>query len=137
MCKISKEIKKQEAIQRMKALRIFPETIKQFRMYDIVSCSEPPLGGNYWLSDEQQKVVEEFEAEHNALVYFIVSSFTEFGRLDSLLYVSDYEEEWEMDRADIRDGYPMSYVYNYDVPWFSEFGSIAVRGIAGGLVRVG
>ena len=137
MCNVSKENKKQEAIKRMKALGIFPETIKQFRFDDLVSCSEPPLGGNYWLSDEQKKVVEEFEAEHNALVYFIVSSFTEFGKLDSLLYVSDYEEEWKMDRDDIKDGYPMTYVHNYDDPWCSEFGRIAVKKMAGGLVRVG
>ena len=134
---VSIEKKKEEAIKRMKSLKIYPETIKQFKTYGLVSCSEPPIGGNYWLDDEQKKVVEEFEREHDALVYFVVSSFTEFGKLDALLYVSDYEEEWEMDNEDIKDGYPLSYVHNYDGPWCSEFGSIAVKGISGGLVRVG
>lgn len=132
---VSMEKKKQEAIQRMKALGIYSATIKQFKG-GMVSYSEPPLGANYWLDEEQLKIVKGFEEEHNALVYFIVRSYTEFGNLDALLYISDYEEEWEMDREDINDGYAVAYVYNYDVPYFSEMGSIAVQGRFGGLVRI-
>ena len=130
------DIKKQEAMNRMKTLKIFPQTIKQFKG-GMVSYSEPPLGANYWLDDEQKRIVKEFEEEHNTLVYFVIRSYTEFGKLDSMLYVSDYEEEWEMDRDDIQDGYAVAYVYNYDIPEYSEFGSIAVRERFGGLVRVG
>lgn len=133
---VSIEKKKQEAINRMKALGIFPETIKQFKG-GMVSYSEPPLGANYWLDDDQKKIVKGFEEEHNALVYFVIRSYTEFGKMDSLLYVCDYEEEWEMDREDINSGYVMVYTYVYDVPYFSEIGSIAVQGRFGGLVRVG
>ena len=133
---VSIEIKKQEAINRMKALGIFSETIKQFKGGQ-VSYSEPHLGANYWLDEEQEKIVKEFEEEYNALVYFVIRSYTEFGKLDALLYVSDYEEEWEMDREDIQDGYAIAYVYNYDIPDFSEIGSIAVQGKFGGLVRIG
>ena len=129
------EIKKQEAIQRMKVLGIFPQTIKQFKGGQ-VSYSEPPLGANYWVNEEQEKIIKQFEAEHDALVYFVIRSYTEFGKLDALLYVSDYEEEWDMDREDIGDGYAMAYVYNYDIPDFSELGSIGVKERFGGLVRV-
>lgn len=129
------EVKKQEAIERMKTLGIFPQTIKQFKGGQ-VSYSEPPLGANYWLDEDQEKIVREFEEEHNALVYFVIRSYTELGKLDALLYVSDYEEEWEMDREDISEGYALAYVYNYDVPYFSEIGSIGVRERFGGLVRV-
>ena len=133
---VSIEKKKQEAINRMKALGIFAETIKQFKGGQI-SYSEPPLGANYWLNEEQEKIVKDFEEEHNALVYFAVRSYTEFGKLDAFLYVSDYEEEWEMDIEDIYDGYALAYVYNYDDPYCSEIGSIAVKGRFGGLVRIG
>lgn len=133
---ISIEKKKQEAINRMKALGIFSETIKQFKGGQ-VSYSEPPLGANYWLDEDQEKIVKDFEEEHNALVYFVIRSYTEFGKLDALLYVSDYEEEWEMDMEDIYDEYALAYVYNYDDPYCSEIGSIAVRGRFGGLVRIG
>lgn len=133
---ISIEIKKQEAIQRMKALGIFSQTIKQFKS-GLVSYSEPPMGANYWVDDDQKKIIKEFEEENNALVYFVIRSYTEFGKLDAFLYVSDYEEEWEMDRADISDDYALAYVYNYDIPEYSEFGSVVVQNRFGGLVRVG
>jgi hypothetical protein len=132
---ISIEIKKQEAIQRMKALGIFSQTIKQFKS-GLVSYSEPPMGANYWVDDDQKKIIKEFEEENNALVYFVIRSYTEFGKLDAFLYVSDYEEEWEMDRADISDDYAVAYVYNYDIPEYSEIGSIGVQNRFGGLVRV-
>lgn len=128
------EIKKQEAINRMKTLGIFPQTIKQFKGGQ-VSYSEP-TGANYWADEDQERIIKEFEEKYNALVYFVIRSYTEFGKMDALLYVSDYSEEWDMDREDINDGYVMAYVYNYDVPDFSEFGSIGVQERFGGLVRV-
>ena len=130
---VSMENKKIEAIKRMKALKIFNQTIKQFEKENLVSYSEPPMGANYWLDEEQEKLVKAFEEEYNALVYFVVRSYTVFGKLDAFLYVSDYEEEWEMDNE---DGYAMSYVHNYDMPDCSEFGSIGVQERFGGLVRI-
>lgn len=129
------ENKKQEAIQRMQVLGIYPQTIRDFKDGQI-SYSEP-TGIIYWLDKEQEKIVKEFEEEHNALVYFGIRSYTKFGQLDAFLYVSDYAEEWEMDHDDISDGYAVAYVYNYDAPYFSEIGSIAIRERFGGLVRVG
>lgn len=134
--KVSKENKKKEAIKRMKALGIYSESIKQFER-GMVSYSEPPMGANYWLDDEQKAIIKEFEEEYDALVYFGMRSYTEFGKLDSFLYISDDEEEWFMDNADIQEGYAVAYVYNHDVPEYSEIGSIAVRERFGGLVRVG
>ena len=134
--KVSKENKKKEALQRMKALGIYSESIKQFER-GMVSYSEPPMGANYWLDDEQNAIIKKFEEEYNALVYFGIRSYTEFGKLDSFLYISDDEEEWFMDNADIQEGYAVAYVYNHDVPEYSEIGSIAVRERFGGLVRVG
>ena len=133
---VSMEIKKEEALKRMKALGIISQTIQQFKKENLVSCSEPPIGANYWLDDEQKALVEQFEKEHNALVYFVVRSYTSFGKMDALLFVSDYDEEWEMDNDDIKDGYVMSYVHNYDMPDCSEFGSIVVEKRFGGLIRV-
>lgn len=49
------------------------------------------------------------------------------GEMESYLYVSDYPEEWEMDRADISYGQQCVYVYNADYPDFSEFGSIGIE----------
>ena len=135
--KVTREKKKEEAIKRMKALGIINDAINQFKKDDIIMVSEPPLGGLYWLEDDEKKMVKEFEEENNALVYMIVRAFTQFGKMDSLLFISDYEEEWEMDMEDIADGYVLSYTKNYDAPWCSEMGSIVVKSVGGGLLRVG
>lgn len=132
---ISREKKKEEAIQRMKELGIINGAIKQFKDDDIVMVSEPPIGGLYWLDDEQKKIVDDFEKENDALVFMVVKAFTNFGNMLSLLFISDYEEEWEMDRDDIKDDIVMSYTINETAPELSEFGSIGVKRVGGGLIR--
>lgn len=133
---ISFEEKKQEAVDRMKLWGIFGQTIQQFRRQGLVSVSEPPMGAFYWVDEEERKRLDEFEKEHNALVYMVVRSFTQFGTLDAYLYVSDYKEEWPQDRTDIKEGQQCCYVYNQNDEWCSEFGSVGLELTpAGGLKR--
>ena len=134
---ITKEEKKKEAIKRMKELDIIPDAIKQFTNSNTLMVSEPPFGGLYWLDKEQKEMVRKFEEEYNALVYMVVRSHTQFGMTDSLLYISDYKEEWEMDRIDLKNNFVMTYSINHDNPIFSEFGSIIVKQTCGGLIRIG
>ena len=134
--KVSREIKKEEAIKRMRAMHIIPDAIKQFKNDDVVMVSEPPFGGLYWLNDEEKKMVHEFEQENNALVYLVVRSFTNLGIMDNIFYVSDYQDEWEMENEDLKDHYAFVYVVNHDMPDFSEFGSIAWKSVGGGVLRV-
>ena len=134
---IDVEIKKKEAVERMKLLGIFEPTIEQFRDEGLVSISEPPLGAFYWAEGEDLERIREFEKEHNALVYVVVRSFTSLGKMDSYLFVSDDTEEWEGDRMGCKDGEVFAYVYNHDIPSYSEFGYIGVkRTVAAGLARV-
>lgn len=130
---ISREEKKTEAIARMRAWGIYPPIVKQFEKEDLVSESAPPLGACYWLNEEQLARVREFEEKNNALVYHVIHSFTNIGEMESYLFVSDYPEEWDIDRSDIKDGQQLAYVYNHDMPGCSEFGSIgvAITGAAG------
>lgn len=130
---ISREEKKIEALARMKSWGIYPPIVKQFEEDDQISESAPPLGACYWLDEEQMARVREFEERNNALVYHVIHSFTNIGEMESFLYVSDYPEEWEQDRADIKDGQQLVYVFNKDMPDCSEFGSIgvAITGAAG------
>ena len=134
--KISREIKKEEAIKRMKAMNIYSDAIKQFKNADIVMVSEPPLGGLFWLNDEEKEMVSKFEQENNALVYLVVRSFTNLGTMDNIFYVSDYQDEWEMDNADLNENYACVYVINHDMPDCSEFGTIAWKNVSGGILRV-
>lgn len=139
---ISREIKKEEAIKRMKGLWLFAPCIKAYKDRNEVQLSEP-TGGLYEFSRDTEltEKIREFENKNNALVYHVVhspSNFSgEFMDMYSFLFVSDYEEEWEMENEDIKDGYVFTYTWNKTVDYFSEFGSIAVKGMFGGLVRIG
>ena len=132
--KVTMEEKKTEALERMKMLNLYPNIIREFEKENILNMSES-IGYLYWLTDEQQQYVSEFESEHDYLVYHVIHSFTEFGELLTFLYVSDSKDEWDFDRADLKDGYACAYVKNLDEDAFSEFGSIAFKQQFGGLVR--
>lgn len=124
---ISIEEKKAEAVARMKALGIFPQTIKQFEKEGYVSISEPPFGAFYWAEGEDLRRIREFEECQNALVYVVIRAFTEFGKMDSYLFVSDYREEWESDRVGCETGEVLAYCYNHDMPDCSEMGYIGIE----------
>ena len=137
---VSREIKKVEAIKRMKALGLFAPCIKAFKRGE-VQLSEP-TGGLYEFSSNAELTakVKEFENEYNALVHHVIHTPAridgEVMDMYNFLYVSDHPEEYEMDNNDIKDGCPLVYVWNKTIDYFSEFGSIAVQGRFGGLVRV-
>lgn len=127
---VSREDKKAEAVARMKLLGIYPETIDQFEREDLVSISEPPFGAFYWAEGEDLERIRQFEQEHNALVYVVIRSYTNIGKMDSMLFVSDYPEEWEMDRndlaGDVTSWQQVAYVYNHDAPDCSEMGAVGI-----------
>lgn len=133
---ISREEKKTEAIARMKALGIFPDTIKQFKDDDYISISEPPVGAFYWAEGDDLQRIKDFEKQHDALVYAVVRTYSNIGKMDSYLYVSDYRDEWGQDNEDIKNMAPLAYVYNHDMPDCSEFGCVGLeKSIAAGLLR--
>ena len=137
---VSMEIKKQEAIKRMKALKLFGPCITAFKNRNEVQLTEPN-GGLYEFSDDAElnAKIKAFEAENNALVYHVIHSPCKidgyYMDMYNLLYVSDYQEEWEMDNEDINYNYVLCYVWNKTDEWCSEFGTIGVRQLFGGLVR--
>lgn len=128
-----KQRHKKEAIKRMKALGIIDDTIQQFEQADVVSYSL--RGGNYWLDNSFKQLVAEFEEKHDYLVYYAILSYTAIGKMLSLFYVSNREEEWSGDWKELNEGFQMSYVFNLDIPEYSEFGLIGFKPIFGGLIR--
>lgn len=133
---VSTEEVKTEAIQRMEDLHIFPETIRQFKNGKKVSISEPPFGAFYWAEGEDLQRIQTFEKKHNVLVYLVVRSYGEIGKIDSYLFVSSCPEEWPADREDIKSGQVYCYGYNHTMPLYSEFGMIGIQQTpAAGLIR--
>lgn len=76
---VTREEKMAEAIERMKALRVFKPTIKQFKDDGYISISEPPFGAFYWAEGDDLKRIHEFEEQNNALVYLVVRSYMRSG----------------------------------------------------------
>ncbi len=124
---VSAEAKKAEALGRMKELGINSQTIEQFDKLGKISISEPSAGAFFSLDVEDLKRVREFEQQFNALVYAVIRNYTKAGTLDSYLFVSDYPEEWPDDHRLLKEGEVTAYVYNRDLPFCSDMGSIGVR----------
>ena len=142
---MEREKMKDEAINRLAMLQMHPDVLKSFKKDVLYYSERSPLGGIlYWLDNnpEWPKIVSDLEEEHNILVYHATHERTEFGELLDLLYVSSYEEEWAMDRDNIREAatqngqfFPIAYTVNLSDPLMSEFGSVGMRAVGGGLVR--
>ena len=125
-----------EAVRRMGLMCVHDETIRQFAEEGRISKSEPPLGAFYWVDNKELEEIRSWETEHGARVYMVVRSYTEYGTMDSYLYVSKHKNEWEADRQHIKAGQTIAYVVNRDDPFCSEIGSIGIRPTpAKGIIR--
>lgn len=121
----------------MKYLEMFGPIIKDFEKNDEIMVSLPPLWACYYLNDDILKKVKEIEDKYNILVYHAIETYTEFGQLLNLLYVSDYKEEWAQDNNMLKENLTVAYVINLDNEPFSEFGSIMIKtASSGGLKRI-
>ena len=89
---VSKELKKEKAIELMKKLDIYKPYIKGFKNEDKV-CYFENYGGYWaWQEPDLMEKVKQLEEEHNCLVYAITHEHTEFGELYDFLIITDYEE---------------------------------------------
>lgn len=134
MCNITKEQMKEEAMKRMKMLDFHPNVLKDFKG-DRLNYSDYGIGILYWVEGIYREKIKEWELETGNLVYHAIHSRTEFGELLTLLYVSKDSEEWKQDQEDLKEGYPLAYVMNLTNECFSEYGSIGIKCMNGGLVR--
>lgn len=131
-----KEMKK-EAIERMKQLEILPTAINEFVKEDKLNFSLD--GILFWLDDEKKQLVKEFEEQTGGLVYHVIwGTYLLDGEkvtMTSLLYVSEHEEEWELEREDLKENSPIAYVINNE--WNEkDLGTIEVKPAFGGVLRV-
>lgn len=140
---IPTEKKKEEAIRRMKALKYFRPSIKEFEKNDLVMINEPPMGAHFYTyyEPELEAKIKELEECDNILVYAVIRSYLTDGfenfKMDSLLYVEDYDEEWAYFDMDMKEKIVMSYTINWTHPDYSEYGSICFDyTIGAGLKRV-
>ena len=123
----------------MKTLNIYKPYIRKFEKDGTVTLFE--RFGGYYIDDYQEpellEKIKEFEAETGSLVYAVTHELFEFGECYSFLCVSKYEEEWEY-TLESEDQYNIAwaYVWNKTDEWCSEFGSIGIKSLWGGIARI-
>ena len=100
-----------EAVKRLEALKVHKNVLNEFKGEEKLNKSEH-MGILYWLDDEEQAMVNEFEKKHEAVVYHVIHQFTNIGDLYNLLYVKQDNSEWELDREDLEEGQALAYVIN-------------------------
>ena len=133
----TKEQRKQQAVKYLKQLDIYKPYIDGFMKEDNV-CFYENFGG-FWAYQEKEldEKIKEIEKKYNCTVYAVTHEYTHFGECYSLMIVTDYPEEWEMSLTrDKSTFYAFAYVWNKDDDWCSEFGTIGVKSLGGGIKRV-
>lgn len=123
---------REEALARLLTLKVHPNVVRDFRD-EILNCSED--GILFWLDEEEEGFIKAWEKKTNHMVYHVIKNHMSFGTAYSLLYVSKYESEWELDKEFLADGCPFVYVLNSEGRELSEYGTIGVRPAYGGVLR--
>lgn len=134
-----REKQKEFALKILKKLDVYRPYIKGFKDKGDVCWFENYAGFWAYQDEELMAKIKEFEEENNALVYAVSHDYTEFGECFSLLYISQYEEDWDYTIQHIEQNkyYVASYVWNKTDDWCSEFGDIAIISAFGGIRRIG
>ena len=124
---------KEDAIKLMKMLKLHTNVIREFKEENKLNKSETRNGILYWLSAEEQQLVNDFEQENpGTLVYHIVKTVTiDLGIVYDLLYITEDQEDWNLYMDYLKD----DLVLSYSVTPFPESGLIKIKSVNGGLVR--
>ena len=129
--------RKNQAIKYLKQLNVYKPYIKGFEEENL-TCFFENYGGFWTYQDEElSQKIKEIEDKYNCTVYAVTHEYTDFGELYDLLIVTDYPEEWEQSLySDGKAFYAFAYVWNKSDDWCSEFGTIGVNSLSGGIRRI-
>ena len=133
-----------EAIKRLKTLGVMSSVIDDFKNKRL---NRSERGGILFWADadaETMRAIAEVEKDGH-MPYHVVKEGYTFGTCHSVLLVSKYVIDWDLDMDKLKEEYyggvgrafrVFSYVYNSDYHDCSEYGSIGIRLVHGGLERV-
>lgn len=128
------ELLKQEAIKRMKMLKINDDVVTIFNSSNKLLCS------NYGFITEVPpnilQQIKDWEKRYGNLAYHVIYSKLFGYEIYNALSVSNYKEDWIYERRIINDGWAMAYTVNVTKPDFSESGSIKLYNFQGILERI-
>ncbi len=130
---VTPEVLKEEALRRMRLLDMWENVVNDFDSNGTVYMSET-AGIVYDLNNDAKKAVKKV-TDDGMLAYAVIRQNTTFGEVYTVLYVSTRTDEWIYE-IPTNKGWLMSYVYNASCDDMSEYGSVQVKQVSGGLVRV-
>ena len=133
-----KEKQKAKAIELMKQIGIYKPYIDGFEKEDQVCFFEQFAG--FWVYQEPdiEAKMKQLEKEYGCRVYAITHEFTQFGECYSFLIVTNYKHEWKTLLQSHKNKHTaFAYVWNKTDDWCSEFGTVAVKSLGGGITRIG
>lgn len=140
---ISKKQQKENAIKYLEKLGCFKPYLKAYKNYGIVTMYEHYAG--YYLdpecgSDETELIekIKEVEKKYGGTVYAVIHNIFDFGECYTMLWSGKYEEDEVYSVEDNGDGIygVFAYVWNKEVEYFSEFGTVVIRSALGGFERI-
>ena len=130
--------RKELAVDLMEKLGIYKPYIKEFAENGDHTCFYENFAG-FWVYQDKQLLnkMAEIELKYNCTVYAITHEKTNFGECYSFLVVPEDDEDWEnlVSKQD-KYFYAFAYVWNKSDDWCSEFGTIGVNSLGGGIRRI-
>lgn len=123
----------QEVMARMCSIRMHPKVIQAYSRNELYQYMD---GKIMPVDEETKKVIAAFEAPKRYKAFYAIhNTLRGIGHCISILYVSSYVDDWEMEQQALLSGYPLCYVHNADNTDFSEFGTIGIENIQGIIIR--
>jgi len=128
-----------EAISRLKLLGVSEEIIRAYEENRQIYMAVPPLGEARPLISGAYDELHKFEKEKHFVLYFAIRTAIPFVR-DSYLCVGPYEEDWETERAGLKNHAEgvLAYVFSPANPHLSGFNFIWICAAPdGGILQTG
>lgn len=131
---LSKEQKKNIALEYMSGLKIRQQVIDQFKENDKLLCSK----GNFIVDvpEDILKQIRAFEKEYRNKVYHVVYSDIYGCKIYNALSVSCYAEDRWYESKLITKSRAMAHCINITIPEYTDSGSILLRNNNGVLERM-
>ena len=137
MKQATKEQRKEYAVKLMKKLNIYKPYIEGFIEENNVCYFERYAGFWAFQDEELLEKINKIEEKYNCTVYAVTHDFAEFGELYNFLIVTSYKKEWdELLVGEKPTKYAYAYVWNKTDNDCSEFGTIVINALYGGLRRI-
>ncbi len=99
---VSEEEIIEEAIKRMKILKLHKNAIKEFEQKRRLNKSILNMGILFWLDEKEEEMVKELEKKYNFMVYHIIHTLSNLGETYEILFISNNREEWFDEREDLK-----------------------------------